>query len=244
MDGLSLHVQATRKGEPLDLAAEAARIEQALAKRRAELSVLQAEFQQFKAHYTQLIGSRLAELAEVERAIKEAEAGRLGIETTGEKEEEADAAAEAEQQQQAATPVGKGLRKLFWSVAKLFHPDMASDEDEARRRHAVMVEASRAYREGDIESLSTLLGDEELHFFCASSQLQDAPADLAGRIIMLKEELRTVEFGIRRILQDGLYQLKLRADEAALSGRDSLAQQAEQLNRQINKARRRLAHLS
>jgi hypothetical protein len=72
----------------------------------------------------------------------------------------------------------------------------------------------------------------------------DDPGDLASRLIVLKEDLRTVEFGIRRIRQDGLYQLKLRVDEEAKLGRDALAEQADSINRQIVKARFRLEHLS
>jgi hypothetical protein len=107
-----------------------------------------------------------------------------------------------------------------------------------------MAEASRAYREGDVESLHTLLGDEELQFFCTGAQGKDDPEDLASQLIALKEELRTVEFGIRRIRQDGLFQLKLSVDEEAKAGRDALGAQAERINRQIAKARRRLEHLS
>ncbi|MFN2456524.1 MAG: hypothetical protein ABR577_20225, partial [Pyrinomonadaceae bacterium] len=66
-------------------------------------------------------------------------------------------------------PVKTALRKLFWSVARMFHPDHAADEKEARRRHTIMAEASRAYRDGDIESLHTLLGDEQLQFFCVGA---------------------------------------------------------------------------
>ena len=107
-----------------------------------------------------------------------------------------------------------------------------------------MSEASRAYREGDVESLHTLLGDEELRSYCAAPHGDEGEVDIASRLINLKEELRTVEFGIKRVRQDGLYRLKLSADEAAAAGRDSLAEMAERIGRQIEKARRRLAHLS
>ena len=108
-----------------------------------------------------------------------------------------------------------------------------------------MAEASRAYREGDAESLNTLLGDEELQFYCASARGEaDGEPDAATRLFNLKEELRTVEFGIKRIRQDSLYQIKLRAEEEAARGRDTLAETAERTRRQIAKARRRLEHLS
>jgi hypothetical protein len=138
MQNLSLHSSATSHA-PLDLAAEVARLEVLLAERRRELADLQEEFRAFKAHYTQIVGSRLAELAEIEHAIKEAEKHSLGVDV----EAEEPAAFEDVKAPTAALPVGSGLRKLFWSVAKMFHPDHAADEAEARRRHTIMAEASR-----------------------------------------------------------------------------------------------------
>ncbi len=236
MSSLSLQPSAP-KHEPVDLAYEIARVESLLAARRAELSILQTELREFKTRYTQVVGRRLAELAELEREINEAARRALGVEATTEE-------VAADQSAQAVAPIKTSLRKLFWSVARLFHPDMAADEHEARRRHAIMVEASRAYREGDVESLHTLLGDEQLQSYCAAPVGADDAADLGVRLINLKEELRTVEFGLRRLKQDGLYRVKLAADEAAARGRDSLADTAASVERQIAKARHRLAHLS
>jgi hypothetical protein len=126
----------------------------------------------------------------------------------------------------------------------MFHPDHASDEDEARRRHTIMAEASRAYRDGDVESLSTLLGDEQLQSYCASSARADEPEDTAARLLHLKEELVTIEFGIKRLRQDRLYHLMLTSAEETRQGRDQLAQMADSIRRKIVKARNRLAHLS
>ncbi len=210
-----------------------------LAERRVELVHLQEEFHAFKARYTQGIGGLLAELAEIEREIRAAEARTLGVEHEAEDESEPD---EDVSVSTASVPLKTGLRKLFWSVARMFHPDHASDTEEAQRRHTIMAEASRAYREGDIDSLHTLLGDEQLQSFCAGTH--DEAEDALSRLLRLKEDLRTVEFGIKRIRQDGLYQLKLKVDEEALQGRDPLAEQAASLKRKIVKARRRLEHLS
>ena len=60
----------------------------------------------------------------------------------------------------------------------------------------------------------------------------------------LKGELLTIEYGIKRIRQDGLYRLKLKVEEDALAGRDALSLMADNINRQIVKARRRLEHLA
>jgi hypothetical protein len=243
MQSLSLHSSAARD-EPFDLAAEVARLESLLSERQFELTSLQEEMHKFKVRYAQIVGGRLAELADIEQAIRKAEAGLYDLEN--------DARAEAGEGTTGGigkthgaekSAVGGSLRRLFWSVAKLFHPDHAADETEARRRHQIMVEASRAYREGDAESLHTLLGDEELQFYCTRVQAADTAEDLPDKLLSLKEELRTVEFGIKRLTQDGLYRIKLAADEEATHGRDALAEEAKRIGRQIVKARHRLTNL-
>ena len=241
MQSLSLHETAGQDARP-DLELQVSKLELLLAERRAELVALQQELRAFKERYARVVGARLAELGEVERSIREAEARLFDLEAE-------DEAAEAEADEARVSSVASGksaMRKLFWSVARLFHPDHAADEQEALRRHAVMAEASRAYQEGDVESLHTLLGDEQLQFFCATAQggTDDAEEDLAGRFLRLKGELNTAEFGIKRIRQDGLYRLKLEVDEEARAGRDRLALMAENIDRQIVKARRRLEHLA
>lgn len=241
MHSLHLQTSPSEAGEP-DPAAEAERVAALLEERRAELSALQEEFREFKERYARTVGGRLAELAEVEAEISRAEARLAGLE-----EEEGDAdegGPDFYGTAPSAAPAKSGLRKLFWSVARMFHPDYASDEGEARRRHAIMAEASRAYRDGDVESLSTLLGDEQLQSYCATSAREDEPEDAAARLLQLKEELITIEFGIRRLKQDRLYHLMLKMAEETRAGRDALAQMAESVTRKIAKARNRLAHLS
>lgn len=241
MDAQGIQLRPAAADAPPDPALEVGRLESLLAERRAELSALQEEFREFKARYAQVVGGRLAELAEVEHEIRRAEARLLGLE-----EDEGDGEEEASRDfYDPQPPKGKaGLRKLFWSVARLFHPDHAADESEARRRHAIMAEASRAYRDGDAESLHTLLGDERLQFYCAASAREDGPQDMASRLLDLKEELRTVEFGLKRLKQDRLYHFMLHAAQESQHGRDALAQMAESISRKIKKARNRLAHLS
>jgi hypothetical protein len=235
---LTVHPSALDERQA-DPAAEAARLEALVAERKAELTAMQEEFRRFKARYAQVVGDPLAELSEVEREIREAESRLAGLDPEAE-----DAEPESDFYAPRPAPAQTSLRKLFWSVARLFHPDHASDEREAERRHRIMSEATRAYSDGDAESLNTLLGDEQLQFFCASAARDDEPADLATRLLNLKEELRTADFGIKRIQQDRLYHLMLKSDAEAAEGRDALAQMADSIRRQIAKARRRLEHLS
>ena len=240
----SLHLQTSPRREgPPEPAAEVERLTALLEERSAELAALQEEFRDFKARYARTVGARLAELAEVEAEIRRAEARLAGLE---EDDETAGGEGRPDFHDAApsAAPAKGALRKLFWSVARMFHPDHAADEQEARRRHRIMAEASRAYRDGDVESLSTLLDDEQLQSYCASPAREEDPADRAARLLRLREELITVEFGLKRLKQDRLYHLMLDAAREARHGRDALAQTADSIARKIVKARNRLAHLS
>jgi hypothetical protein len=243
MQSLSLHEIAAQNA-PSSLELQISELEAQLAMRRSELVALQQELRAFKERYAHVVGSRLAELGEVERAIKDAEAHLFDLESDAESGAGEEGAASDEMQRSTTISGKTALRKLFWSVARLFHPDHATDETEAKRRHEVMAEASRAYQAGDVESLNTLLGDEQLQFFCASQGGDDLEEDLTGRLLRLKGELSTVEFGIKRIKQDGLYRLKLKVEEETTEGRDALTMMAENINRQIVKARHRLEHLT
>ena len=224
--------------DPLHLPFEIARYEVLLAERRRELTELQTEVREFRERYVETVGKLLAELAEIEREIKEIESP--SAENSNAKEKQTDDEFDEESDFTQNLPTEKSLRKLFWSIAKLFHPDHANDEREAERRHRVMAEASRAYREGDHERLSVMLDDGELQSFCASANRADDETDLAARLVNLKEELRMIEFGVKRIKQDGLYRLKLSADEDAGRGRDALAEMAARIRKQIVQARRKL----
>jgi hypothetical protein len=239
MHGLDLHKSAAAR-EAVDPALEVGRLEALLEERRAELSDLQESFRGFKSRYAEVVGGPLSELAEVEQEIRRAEARMLGLEDDAEDDEPS----HFYDSSPARAPGKTGLRKLFWSVARMFHPDHASDADEARRRHTIMAEASRAYRDGDVESLSTLLGDEQLQSYCAAGAREDEPEDAAARLLNLKEELVTIEFGIKRLRQDRLYHLMLSSAEESRHGRDQLAQMADSIRRKIVKARNRLTNLS
>lgn len=238
----SLVVQTQLTDNPLDLAQQIADLEAQLTERQTELAALQEELRKFRTRYTRTVGGRLAELAEIEQQIREAEAALTGedsSDTDGSKDSTGAAGNVASLKSNNGS-----LRKLFWSVAKMFHPDHASDEVEAKRRHQIMATASRAYEEGDVERLNDLLGDDELHFYCQSASQGDDGEDLPMRLLNLKEGLRTVEYGIKRVKLDGMYKLKLSAERDAAKGRDALAEMSSRVNKQIKQARFQLDQLT
>lgn len=56
-----------------------------------------------------------------------------------------------------ATASDDSARLLFLALARQIHPDLAEDEDERRRRHDVMSEATLAYRNNDQRRLQWLI---------------------------------------------------------------------------------------
>jgi hypothetical protein len=230
-----------QESEKLDVTQEIARLEALLEERRQELKTAQAELRGFKERYARIVGRKYIDLAHVERAIKKAEAALFDL-------PEDDAPEELpvfdDGKAEAASLVKNSLRKMFWKVAQLFHPDHAADHHEAKHRHSVMAEATRAYQEGDVDKLSELLGDDDLKFFCATANANEGgPPDPAEYILELKDELRTLEYGLKRTRQDPLHALMLQVKQAQAAGRDELQETADRLERRIRKARNRLTQL-
>ncbi len=232
-----LIVQETEK---LDVTQEIARLETLLEERKAELKDAQEELRAFKERYARVVGRKYIELAHVERAIKKAETELFNLP----EEEPEEIPVFDDGKAGEASQVKNSLRKMFWKVAQLFHPDHAADGPEAKRRHAVMAEATRAYQEGDADKLSELLGDDDLKFFCTTAaEAQNGEVDPAEYILELKDQLRTLEYGLKRVRQDPLHHVMRQSQEARAQGRDDLQEIAERLERRLKKNRNRLTQL-
>src|SRR5918911_478607 len=110
MHDVQLQTSAGRVGAP-DPALEVERIAALVEERGAELKALQEELREFKERYARTVGARLAERAEARLA---------GLE---EDETEADGEGRPDFYDAApsAAPAKGALRKLFWSVARMFH---------------------------------------------------------------------------------------------------------------------------
>ena len=145
------HIASPEARELEKKKAELASLEARLAERELDLAALQAELHSFEGTYLRIVGSRLAELDEIEAQI--AEAGARNKPKDGEAQERASQAraqaqesaqaVEAEQEAGKREPFlpSENLKKLYREVAKRIHPDLATDESERKRRHELMTEA-------------------------------------------------------------------------------------------------------
>jgi hypothetical protein len=142
-----------------------------LAERELDLATLRAELHGFERTYLRIVGSRLAELDEIEAQIAEAgarnqpkdrEAQERASQALAQAQESAQAV-EAEQEAGKREPFtpSENLQKLYREVARRIHPDLATDEGERKRRHELMTEANRASEMGDVARLEAILRDWE-----------------------------------------------------------------------------------
>lgn len=167
--------------------------------RREELAKIEIEWSEFRTRYMQTVGSRYAELEEVERLIAESP-GAEAVEETAEEQEAESSAFEPQAPVEGTFQPIRQMRKLFWRVAKMFHPDLAAgDEAERQRRHALMSEANQAYAEGDAERLTSLLEDEQSNVERNVEPQSERLIALRTEIAQRGRELRQVEDEIKRI---------------------------------------------
>lgn len=221
------------------LRARAAELETVLNAREHEVARAKAGLGAFRLRYRQEVGLLHDELDELERAIAEAELGEIAARVAG---------SASEQASPTPTPAdlpprftSDAVRRLFRDVAKAIHPDLARDALARDRRHALMVEANRAYALGDEERLRGVLeawanSPEAVE----GSDPEAARARLVRRIAQIEAQLDAATRELAALQDSPLGKLKVMVDEAAARGKDLVRDMVGRLKRDILVARNRL----
>jgi hypothetical protein len=234
-------IRADRPGDDLDtLRSRVAELEALLAERDAEATRLKADLDGFRIRYRQDVGLLHEQLDELERAIDEAELGRRAHDPKP-AAEAAPPPADRARIDVAPKYTSDAVRKLFRDVAKAIHPDLAGDQHTRDRRHALMVDANRAYALGDEERLRSIL--EAWHNSPEAVSGSDAEAArlrLVRRIAQIDEQLEACAGELADLKASSLWHLKAMVDEAAAGGKDLVADMVRRLKRDILVARNRL----
>ena len=235
-----------RSGQPdhqdlEDLRAQAAELEAMIATRATEVARMTRELATFKIEYRQRVGRLHEELDELEAAIAEAELGHIARRLAG-----SDGAARTDaphDPQSELTPryTSDAVRKLFRDVAKAIHPDLAGDESTRNHRHALMIEANRAYALGDEERLRWILQSWEQRPETIEGSGDDATrARLVRRLAQLEEQLVLFNGDLDALKDSPMWKLKVMVEEAAATGRDLVRDMVARLKTDIMIARNRL----
>ncbi|MFN0085292.1 MAG: J domain-containing protein [Blastocatellia bacterium] len=224
---------ATEEGELRRSREDLASLETRIAEIEPRLAALRAEMRAFESRYLSVIGNRYDELAGIEKEI----ARLQGLD------------AEEEDLSVADDEVGCGqnrfhgdkLKKLYREVARRFHPDLTSCDQERLHRNQLMVEVNRAYETGAEDRLRQLLeagaGRESIESGGAMSAERIL---LVRRLAETRERLAALDADLAEITSAELYKLKLRVENADAMGVDLFSDLLLQVDRQIAKAQNRL----
>jgi len=224
------------------LCARVTDLEAVLDARAADADRIERELDMFAALYQKQVGTLHEQLDQLELDIAEAELGELskqvadGRAVPGFTPPPSMAAPEP-----APRFTSDAVRKLFRDVARIIHPDLASDAHTRDRRHALMIQANRAYAMRDEEQLRRILDAWERS--PEAVQGSDPAATrlrLERRLAQIEDHIDTCGRDLAALQASRLYELKAMVDEAASGGRDLVAEMVRRLKRDIMAAANRL----
>jgi len=225
-----------------------------LAEKELELSTLEKELSLFEGKYAQTVGVLFAELDEIEGEIARElwrlnpkEAYKQGFERAERKAKASREAVDEKISQGDKKPFKPSdeLKNLYRKVAKIIHPDLATDPQEREFRNTLMSRANEAYKKGDMKALEQILEEWE-HWdkeaYPTQAELRQ-PDLLEQKIQQVKARIKEIENRISELKKSEMYQLMIKVEKAEHRGRDLLAQMAINLREQIAAARKLLASL-
>ena len=208
-------VPPDRPGDDLDgLRARVAELEAVLDARAADANRITRELDMFAARYRQEIGTLHEQLDQLELDIAEAELGELSKKVGGGGRHQGTPTPSWPSPSRAPRFTSDAVRKLFRDVARAIHPDLARDEHTRDRRHALMIEANRAYALRDEEQLRRIL--EAWERSPEAVQGSDPAAmrlRLERRLAQIEEHLDTYARDLAVLQASPLYKLKTMVDE-------------------------------
>lgn len=213
---------------------------------------MKQELYELQVQYLGRLGDLYAELGSLETAVEDAEV-RAGLRAPAlfeEGTEDSDSAPE-----DGAAPAASGcgnrshpsvdLKRMFRDLAKAVHPDRASDERARYRRHSLMAEANRAYAERDEDRLRLILHAWERSPEAVIGEGAEADSERVRRqLIWLDERLLALDLELADVRASAIARLKKRIDEARSQGWDLFGEMVLQVQREISRAKARLASLS
>lgn len=234
--------------------ADLARLESTLTQDELTLATLKADLRAFEVRYLRTVGSRYAQLDEIQAEIASA-AAKLRPNDRHAQQRAADADAQA---RASADTVGSAqdpsaqnrfipsddLKSLYRQIARQVHPDLATDEKERSRRHLIMAEVNNAYGRGDDERLQSILRD--WHSSPESITGEGPGAELVRvirKIAQVEHRLSGIGIETAELKGSDLHQLWIKVKEGELRDRDVLAEMAENVDMDITKAKKRLETL-
>ena len=170
----------------------------------------------------------ILELDEIEARIAETKAYRRPNDTDAQ-ESAARARAQAQVSSESTRAIAEpkfkpteSLKKLFREVAKLIHPDLATNDADRARRQKLMAEANRAYEDGDEVRLQAILTEWETSPESVEGEgVGPELTRVIRKISQIQRRFVEIEAEMQQLKTSDPYQLWSRTEESN-QGRDLL----------------------
>jgi len=230
------------------------------------LEDLKLEVKQFEAEYNTQIGYLYTELDQVELSIREyrlrLRLAREGVPPNSpemerrvkecfqhererlnayQKEVKKDKKEENKEiDKDLDSSVIKKMRRLYFKLAKIYHPDKAKNE-EKKQKQKIMSVINRAYEERDIQTLERLISDEPDEKVEEDEEQKEIR--LKKEIKNLNMSIRQIKLEIREIKNSHNYKLKKEIEQARKQGENIFSKLARDIQRKLRASKRKLNRL-
>lgn len=205
-----------------------------LAGLEGERDRLRQQLRDFEQRFRPAVGARYNQLEELRERIRrtwaEVNRARIGALKANTKE------TPDEIPQKAFRPEDE-VRRLFRSLARKIHPDLAEDFEERRRRHEFMTEATRAYRASDQRRLQWLL-----EHWQAAPELPRG-VDSASRLVRTNQHIAWARYRLREVSAEiaefgasSTMRLMQEASAARSDGRNLVVEMRNQVIKELKEA--------
>ena len=220
-------------------------LESDLIQKELELTTLQGEIQTFETLYLRVVGIKIVQLDEILAQVSEAFAksnqnNKSAIHNAEQARTKADESAQAAQSINMKTESPKefkpsdNLKSLYREAAKRFHPDLAIDDEDQKRRTILMGEINAAYKAGDGDKLLRIIQEWE------DSPESIVGDDIGSKLIRTIRKTAKVQNRLLALLEEinnikstDLYKLRIRVQKAENENKDLLQEMALKIDVQI-----------
>ena len=224
------------------------RLKDRLATREEDLADFTGAVEQFETRYAMEVGRHQAELDKIEVEIAEEEAKlvpddediKRKLEELRRRAEASAADVEGHSDASDWKPTAEA-KKAYHNLAKIIHPDLALDEAEKERRHALMAQLNAAYSSGDQKTLNKLMDDfRDAPELVSGDTVADNLVRVIRQIYQVKNRMKAIDSEMERIRSSERFSLFLKVEEEAEKGRDFLAQMGARSRTHVAMSLRRL----
>ncbi len=230
--------------------AEQAELEEQVTSAELALETSKTEAAQFQQRYYQAVGRLYAQLDELDAQIAKAQmelapndaalkAHAYAAERRAQRS--AQEAGLIESQAKPPPTITVGLKQAYRQAVKLMHPDLATTEDERKRRTGLMAQVNLAYERGDLSAIEKLIREYgEDPEAVIGEDVASRIFKTIRRIAQLRRRLGELHQEVEAQQKNEICQLKRTIEEAERRGDDPLTDLTQQLMEQIAERKKRL----